>query len=391
MHKLVADTLRVQGIISSRQSEFTKARSTFEESLRISREIGDQLGESRTLNNLGNIANIQGDFEYARLNFENALTTFRELGDRNAESIILINLGLLLFNLRDIQRAREHYEEALDLVIEMENRMGEGNVLLNLGALSSVEGDYSRACLYHEKALSIFREIGDRSAECVVMSNLGEVALDQGDFTESHRLLDKALEQSRKFGESFAECLALLNLVLRALYLGNLDEAQDFCEEAIEVIQKNELADFKGSAYVYMGSVLEERNRLEEAADHYQQALKIAKDLGKEYLAVYPLAGLASVKLTQQDIEQALPYVEEIMAFLDKHTLHADKDIHTYLICYRVLNSANDPKGDEFLRTAYRLLQERAQKIDDEGLRRSFLEKIPHNRNVVSAYEEQFG
>lgn len=390
MLKLEADTLRVIGIISLRTGDFSKGRSVLEESLRISREIEDPNGESRTLTNLGTIANNQGDYESAQNYFENALRSFRQLGDRNAESILLINLGLMFFNIRDLKNARQYNEEALDLVIEMENRVGEGNALLNLGAISSVEGNYTSTRTYNEKALAVFREIGDRSADCYPISNLGENALSQGDFNEAQRLLKKALELSREFGEYRAETLALLNLVLWGIYVGNLEEAQAFCETAMEVIQKNELADFKGSAYTCMGAILEEKNQYEEAADHYEQAVSITKNMGIEYQVVNPLARLASIKLMQQDLEQAFLHVEEILAFLDSHPPSAEYDIYSYLICYRVLHAANDPRGDEFLQTAYRLLQARAEKISDDALRKSFLENIPHNREIVSVWKERF-
>ena len=47
---------------------------------------------------------------------------------------------------------------------------------------------------------------------------------------------------------------------------------------------------------------------------------------------------------------------------------------------------ANDPRAQWVLETAYRLLQERASKLEDESTRRTFLH-ISHHRSLIEAYE----
>jgi hypothetical protein len=54
-----------------------------------------------------------------------------------------------------------------------------------------------------------------------------------------------------------------------------------------------------------------------------------------------------------------------------------------YLTCYRVLQAGHDPRAGEVLETAHRLLHERAAKIEDERLRRSFLEQVPAHREIT--------
>ena len=45
-----------------------------------------------------------------------------------------------------------------------------------------------------------------------------------------------------------------------------------------------------------------------------------------------------------------------------------------------------DPRAHEVLEQAYHLLQERASWIDDEALRRSYLENVPANREIAALY-----
>ena len=51
---------------------------------------------------------------------------------------------------------------------------------------------------------------------------------------------------------------------------------------------------------------------------------------------------------------------------------------------YRVLRANGDPRAEEVLEEAHNLLQERAAKITDEELRRSFLENVSAHREIIS-------
>jgi hypothetical protein len=97
------------------------------------------------------------------------------------------------------------------------------------------------------------------------------------------------------------------------------------------------------------------------------------------------LAGLASIALEQGELEGALAHVDEILAFLEENPLRGVSDIRTYLVCYQVLQAAADPRAKGVLGTAHALLQERAATIPTEQLRRTYLENVPHNREILAA------
>ena len=58
------------------------------------------------------------------------------------------------------------------------------------------------------------------------------------------------------------------------------------------------------------------------------------------------------------------------------------------MTCYNVLLAVQDTRAREILSFAYRLLQERANKIDDKTLRRSYLENVAANREIATLWEE---
>ena len=67
----------------------------YEQSYRITREIGDRTAECLALGNLGFVAGIQGDFLAAHSYHEQSLLIPREVGNRYQEIYTLINLGAI--------------------------------------------------------------------------------------------------------------------------------------------------------------------------------------------------------------------------------------------------------------------------------------------------------
>jgi hypothetical protein len=65
----------------------------------------------------------------------------------------------------------------------------------------------------------------------------------------------------------------------------------------------------------------------------------------------------------------------------------ANEPYWVLLTCYQVLHAGRDPRAGEILEAAHRLLQARAGQIDDEALRRSFLENVAANREIVAAWQ----
>ena len=102
-----------------------------------------------------------------------------------------------------------------------------------------------------------------------------------------------------------------------------------------------------------------------------------------------PLAGLARVALAQADHAQALAHAQEILDHLAAYPRLEGtwEPLRVYLTCYQVLHAHDDPRAEAVLEAGYRLLQERARKIEDGDLRRSFLENVPHHREIVAAWE----
>ena len=113
------------------QGDHDRAARLLEESLAVSRAIGDRLGEARALSNLGENAREKGDFEAALACDERAAAIFEELGAQQEYAIPMLNQGLSLLGLGRLDEARRALRRSLAVTLEI------GAVPFVLSALSA--------------------------------------------------------------------------------------------------------------------------------------------------------------------------------------------------------------------------------------------------------------
>jgi tetratricopeptide (TPR) repeat protein len=216
-------------------SESRKAIKYHEQSLAISREIGDRCGEGNALRNLGLAYAALGDAKKAIEYHEQALAISRENGDRRGEENALGNLGNAYAALGNAKKAIEYYEQSLVIAREIEDRRAEGAVLGNLGLAYAALGDAKKAIEYYERHLVIAREIGDRRSEGNALGNLGLAYAALGDAKKAIGYHEQSLAIAREIGDRRGEATTLWNMSLSLDQLGNKAQAIECARAALKI------------------------------------------------------------------------------------------------------------------------------------------------------------
>lgn len=379
-----AGSLNNLGIVAMYRGDNAAARAYYEAAMAIHRATGNRSGEGSSLHNLGIVANNQGDYAAARAYYEQALTIRRTVGDRQGEGQTLNNLGMVAGAQGDYAAARDYDEQSLEIRRAIGDRQGEGTALDSLGRVAQAQGDYAAARAYYEQALEIRCAIGDRQGEGYGRHYLGTFFLHLGDYAAARESLARSLAILRTAGERQAEGAVMHSLSVLAYQEGNLAEARTWGEQAVQLAREIEAHDTLVSALVNLGHVLTDLELLAEAKRAYEEALPLQRTLGRPHLELELLAGRARV--AWRSGEPALPYVEEVLSKLEGQALPArDVDLFVYLACYQVLNAYADSRADPLLRQACAELQDRAARLDDEAMRRRYLEGAPLHRALLAA------
>jgi tetratricopeptide (TPR) repeat protein len=370
-----------------RSSQVLDAIPRLKQALRLSRTARRGALEADCLRELGLLSQQQGNYAAALSYFEQSLQAFRGTGDRMGEGRALNTLGLVNYNMGNYATARDYCEQGLRLCRETGNRFDEAWALQHLGWTSHMQADYTAARVYYEQSLRIFRDVGNWHGELFAQFFLGRLFDDLGCHVQARACYKQTLDSDHVTGEGEGAVLGRLSLVHH--HMGDGETAHRYAGRALgHYAERTGVPSGRADALTVLGHALTGLGRLDEAADAYREAVSLLRDSARRLEVVDPLAGLARVALAQGEPGQALVHAQEILRYVEDYpklegTL---KPLRVYLTCYQVLRAHEDLRADDVLHAAHSLLQERAANIDDEALRRSYLENVAAHREIVAEF-----
>ncbi|RUQ34528.1 MAG: tetratricopeptide repeat protein [Candidatus Competibacteraceae bacterium] len=157
-----------------------KEIARLEELLRTSQALAKQdkqvkKNNVRLLNQLGFLYNSLGKQDEALDRYQESLKLTKAIGDRDWEGTTLNNLSQIYQARGDYDITLRYLQESLTLCQAIGNRAGEGTTLNNLSQIYQARGDYDTALRYLEESLAIRRAIGDRAGLCPTLFNIGHI------------------------------------------------------------------------------------------------------------------------------------------------------------------------------------------------------------------------
>lgn len=246
-----AKVLRGAARLALSQGDYISARSLYEESLAIFRQLGDRGAVAATLVSLGGTAHSQGEVVLARAYFEEALQKFRELGGRRGIASALSALAIALHSQGEESRARTMLEESLAIFRELNQKDGIAYNLDVLGVVVASQGDYALSRSLHEESTELQRRIGNKPGLTTSLLNLGSVAVNQGDLATAESVLREGLSLANQLGDKGSIALASHNLGLVALRREDQKSAKEYLRHAFHI--RVGLADKVNLAYSFEG------------------------------------------------------------------------------------------------------------------------------------------
>jgi predicted ATPase/class 3 adenylate cyclase len=194
-----AKALRAAGTLAMWQSDLPAARGYHEESVGISRSMGDDLGTAASLSHLGIVAWRKGETAEAKRLLQESLEIRRRRGDRPGESTSLGNLGLVMQAEGDFGAARGLLEQSLEIDRELGDRQGIAGSLSYLGELAREAGDLDRAETLHRDGLTRQRELPQREAP-MALEGMAGLAAARARYVRAARLFGAAEALRRAIG-----------------------------------------------------------------------------------------------------------------------------------------------------------------------------------------------
>ena len=200
--RTTASCLVILGTQACRMQDYKQAAELSGESLTLSREVGDNWGTAWAQGILGLVAAEEKDYTRATALMEESIQGMRTLGTQWGMGIMLVNLGLVTREQGDLARAVSLFEEALGVLRQLGDKSYISYTQLNLGAVASALGEHTRAAQLYADSLALRKELEDRRGMATCVAALGCTAAGLGDFDRAARLLGAAEAMRERVGGS---------------------------------------------------------------------------------------------------------------------------------------------------------------------------------------------
>jgi tetratricopeptide (TPR) repeat protein len=217
-HRLVEECLAVCQAIGDRagialamvmlgrspRADERQAEVHLAQALALTQEVGATWVAAQATEGLGMVAGRRDDLPTAQRRYEESLELSRQLGDKRAVLWSAILAGVTAAALGDYARARERLAEALALGRELRSKGRIALALLDLASVARLDGDAPSAHQLVDEALALSRDVGTRW-----LTEWGELcrawlALSEGDQAGARARAREALRLFREGEEHYA-------------------------------------------------------------------------------------------------------------------------------------------------------------------------------------------
>ena len=291
--RLIGDGLGLTTILENigraaqRRGDYLRAVRVYREGLDLSHKYEDVGSECAMLQGLGVVAFSQGDFEKAEEVYLRGLDLARKIDQLARVSALLANLGTLEFSRGDASQAEARFREGLTLARGTEDRAHVGSLLMNLGVVLASRREYEGADTCFQESLELARSGGNRKNISFLLTNLGALASDRGDDRQAEMHFQEALTLAREMDDPARVCHLLANLGAMATSRESYAEAEKYLREGLELAREIGHRGHITLLLTNLGVLDRERGNYERAEISFGEALELATDMGqRRYISV---------------------------------------------------------------------------------------------------------
>jgi predicted ATPase/DNA-binding CsgD family transcriptional regulator len=303
------------GLLAWRQGDNRRARSHYEDCLRIGRSTKNRELEARGLRGLGDAVLGLGEYGEAEAYCRESLEIFQATGNTAETAQTLSRLGNAALNQGDPAASISFYERSLALYRGLGDRIGIANQLWSLSPGEFLRGEHARARVHLEECLKIRTEIKDEVGIPYVHVMLGYADMELGNLPGSRSEFGAALTRLLQLGDRWGISMTLdfmSGLAVRALRWAESLRLAGASQAVRASIGAQQLASVKGVADPWLAQARRHLTTDEAARTHrdgLQMTVEDAVDFALRFLEADPVrvtaAGRGAHGLSRRELQVA--------------------------------------------------------------------------------------
>ncbi|MEW6013702.1 MAG: sigma 54-interacting transcriptional regulator [Candidatus Zixiibacteriota bacterium] len=261
-----------------------------------------------------------GDFSKALPLIRTAILSLAQSsGDSGELGDGYLTLGDILRDMGNYNESEKAYRDAESIHRRNDDIARAGDALNRLAGILFRKGDFEASLRYLLEAVEAARRINDNRRLAYLFGNIGRVYTFLGKLSAAEENIRLNIELSTQFRDDLEIARAYLSLGYLQMQRERLEEAAESFENALELIRRGEFQNEEIIYLTYCGELAVKEGRNEDAERMLEEAVAKAGKLAPEsLLAARPLRHLAELWVRRENFRKALVYANSAMAAMKR-------------------------------------------------------------------------
>ena len=154
---------RMRGVEAEKNRDYDTARSLYQDTLTIFRDLGKDEWIAGLLNDLGDLAHKVGDLKSAEQRYREGFELAEKIGDKSLQTYIADSLGDLAWRQDQSEDAHVWFDHELKLAKDIGSLEGIANAKFGLALVQEDEGNLDMALSLAKEALKVYERLQYRN------------------------------------------------------------------------------------------------------------------------------------------------------------------------------------------------------------------------------------
>lgn len=386
-----AQCLHILSLVTGMQGlgEMEVSAKYAEDAVQLSRIAGDPRQEAISLRRVAIVKMDKQEYDEALQILQHSLNLHRELGDRLEECLALNAMAVTLTSMGKEPEACSLFSDAFQMALNLGSSLGIWMIFANMQWFCyRFEGRFEDAVQFASETLARPEIQKDPFLVSNILKLKAELLYDLGQYPAAIEILRDARIVADQYAGPVLQ--ASIRLIIARLHadLGQFSEAQSALEEARQLSRKFERANDVAAINILEAEIDRREweagnlKQIRRAGMLIEQAVSLLRSTQWEFDLAIALTTAAWVALSQDHPEQALSYIEEAGSLFDKFPMRPEGFQYTYACA--LWANGRDEEAAAFLELAYQRVMQIASLTESESIRKSWLEDVYINRQIVN-------
>src|ERR1039458_3450325 len=268
----------------------------------------DRLAQAWAHEALGTIFDDKAEYPAARSAFEQSLLFYQSIQDSAGEATANEHLGDIWVLMGDDVLAREYYRKALKTFELLGMLDRQAKVMGRLTHANDPEGEK-----LNQRALEIGRQLGDKGLQAHILHSIGDGFFMKGVFDAAQEHYHQAAALYGQAGEPLGLARVLTSEGRLQRAHGHSEKSLELYAQAFKLQQENHDRQGAIQSINAMAVAWQQLGDFAKSAEHYQQALSMARETGSEKIVNFELANMAGVYTNLGRDREAAEILENLL------------------------------------------------------------------------------